>query len=113
MKITDYAFGSITVDGETYTKDVIIFPNHVFSPWWRKEGHLLQIPDLADIMGVKLPVLIVGTGYYGAMRVPEEILDYLRSNNIKTHVEKTTEAVKLYNKISAKSTAIAALHLTC
>ena len=113
MKITDYSFGNITIDGRTYTKDVIIFPDHVFSPWWRKEGPLLQSPDLEDIMNAKVTVLIIGTGYYGAMQVPEKILDYLRSNNIEAHVEKTKEAVGLYKEILSKSPAVADLHLTC
>jgi hypothetical protein len=38
---------------------------------------------------------------------------HLRSKNIEAHVENTKEAVRLYNDISAKTPAIAALHLTC
>ncbi len=36
MKISDYSFGNITINGETYTKDVIIYPDRIFSLWWRK-----------------------------------------------------------------------------
>jgi hypothetical protein len=113
MLITHYSFGNITVNGETYTKDVIIYPEHVYSPWWRKEGHLLQTPDLSEVVNAGVATLIIGTGLYGAMQVPEKILDYLKSKNIEAHVENTKEAVRLYNEISAKSPAIAALHLTC
>jgi len=113
MKITHYSFGKITIDGKTYTSDVIMYPDHVDSSWWRQEGHLLQIADLRDIMAAKLPVLVVGTGFYGAMKVPKETLDYFKSNNIEAYVENTQKAVKLYNEILSKRPAIAALHLTC
>lgn len=113
MKITDYSFGHITIDGKTYAKDVIIYPDHVHSPWWRKEGHLLQTEDLSDIVKAKLPVLIVGTGYYGAMNVPNQILDYLKSNSIEVIVEKTREAVNRYNEYAAARPVVAAFHLTC
>ncbi len=113
MKITHYSFGKITIDGKTYTSDVIIYPDRVNSSWWRKEGHLLQIADLTDIMSAGLPVLIIGTGYYGTMRVPEETLEYLKSNRVEVYIENTQKAVKLYNEIASKKPAIAALHLTC
>jgi hypothetical protein len=113
MKIEHYSFGRITIDGKTYTSDVIIYPDRVDSSWWRKEGHLLQIADLKDIMSVKIPVLIIGTGFYGTMRVPKETLEYLKSNKIEVYIEKTQKAVGLYNEIASTKPAIAALHLTC
>lgn len=113
MEITNYSFGNITVNGDTYTKDVIIFPDRVFSPWWRKEGHLLQKADLSEIMNARMTVLIIGTGFYGAMQVPDKLLDDLRAKSIHVYVEKTVEAVRHYNEVSGKSPVVAALHLTC
>jgi hypothetical protein len=113
MTITDYSFGKITVDGSTYTSDVIIYPDRVEPSWWRKEGHLLQIPDLTDIVNAGLSTVIIGTGFYGAMQVPEKTIEYFKTKNIDARIGKTKEAVKLYNEISAGKPAIAALHLTC
>lgn len=113
MEITHYSFGRVTIDGKTYTSDVIIYPDRVDSSWWRQEGHLLQIADLKDIIASKIPVLIIGTGFYGAMKVPKETLDYFKSKNIEAHIENTQKAVNTYNEISSKRPAIAALHLTC
>lgn len=113
MKITHYAFGSITIDGNTYTKDVIIYPDRVFSPWWRKEGHLLQPEDLGEIIQSGISILIIGTGYYGTMKVPAEILSLLESKNIEAIVGKTQEAVDRYNEIAAAKHVAAAFHLTC
>ena len=113
MIITDYSFGTITIDGTTYGKDVIIYPDHVHSPWRRKEGHLLQAEDLSGIIAANISLVVIGTGYYGAMAVPQEILSYLMSHNIKTLVDKTGSAVKLFNKNAAASHIAAAFHLTC
>jgi len=113
MKINHYSFGSITIDGKTYSSDVIIHPDSVNPSWWRKEGHLLQEADLADIIRNAVSILIIGTGYNGAMRVPGTTLDYLKSRKIEVHTCITSEAVKLYNRLSEKETTAAALHLTC
>jgi hypothetical protein len=113
MKIEHYSFGKIKINGRTYTSDVIIFPNRVNPSWWRLEGHLLQIPDLKEIMAERPSVLVIGTGFYGTMKVPGETLDYLKSNNIEVYVKNTREAVDFYNEISEKRPTVAAFHLTC
>ncbi len=113
MKITDYFFGSITINGQTYTKDIIIYPDHVYSPWWRKEGHLLHTEDLSDIINARPSLLIIGTGYYGDMQVPEETFNYLKSKNIEVIVDKTQEAADRYNENTATKPVVAAFHLTC
>lgn len=113
MKITSYTFGKITIEGNLYDKDVIIYPDHVFSPWWRKEGHLLHSEDLDEIINTGITILIIGTGYYNTMVVPNEIIAFLESRGIKTKVENTKRAVEIFNSIPKSSPAIAALHLTC
>lgn len=113
MRITHYSFGTITIDGHTYASDVIIYLDRVDSKWRRKEGHLLQIEDLADIMTAKPSVLIIGTGASGLMKVPGKTLKYLNSNGVGVHIHDTKKAVELYNMIASQKPAIAALHLTC
>ncbi len=113
MLIDNYSFGNITVNGNKYSKDVIIFPDRVISPWWRGEGHLLQIDDLVEVVKSGISDLLIGTGFYGTMKVPTEVVAYLNQKGITTSIEKTPEAVEVYNRIASKRAAIAALHLTC
>ncbi len=114
MRIEKYSFGSITVEGEKFTKDVIIFPDKIFSPWWRKEGHNLALEDLKEVIEAKPNLIIIGTGAYGAMNIPRETLNKLKEKNINTVFAKTGEAVKLYNeKLQENINVIACLHLTC
>jgi len=113
MHIEHYSFGNITVNGNKYSKDVIIFPDRVLSPWWRGEGHLLQVDDLVEIVKSGIADLVIGTGYYGTMKVPSEVVEYLNKKGITASIEKTLEAVEIYNRVISKRAAIAALHLTC
>ena len=113
MIINHYSFGNITVSGNSYSKDVIIFPDRVFSPWWRSEGHLLQIDDLVEVVKADIIELIIGTGYYGTMKVPSKVIEYLNKQGITASIEKTPLAVDMYHRAISERAVIAALHLTC
>ena len=114
MKIETYDFGRITIDGQTYTSDVIILPQTVRGSWWRREGHRLHVDDLADVISARPDVLVVGTGYYGNMAVPAATKSCLEAQGIKVHTAKTAEAVKEFNELQKNiAHVVAALHLTC
>jgi hypothetical protein len=113
MKLEHYSFGRLTIDGKTYTSDVIIYPGRVDSSWWRKEGHYLQVVDLVDVINAKPEVLIIGTGYSGVMVVPKETVSHLESKGIEVHVARSEKAVEMFNKLQKEKLVIAALHLTC
>jgi len=115
MRISLYDFGKITVDGAPFTRDVIIGPGGVDSPWWRKEGHNLAPQDLDAVWRQRPDVLVVGTGYHGRMRVPEETARWVREQGVDLIALPTTEAVERFNALDAKGegTVVAAFHLTC
>jgi hypothetical protein len=114
MQITGYQFGRIEIDGLPYTADVIIAPDGVRSPWWRKEGHKLHVEDLSAILAAKPEVLLVGTGYYGRMQVPAQTRDYLQKQGMELRVLNTGEAVQAFNTLQQDTArVVAALHLTC
>ncbi|GMT47541.1 MAG: hypothetical protein IEMM0007_1107 [bacterium] len=112
MHIDSYTFGRIVIDGKTCTSDVIIFPERVVSPWWRRQGHLLQMEDLAGVIRERPEVLIIGKGFSGLMKVPQELMDELGSMGIEVIAEKTTRAVTIFNDYRGSHVA-AAFHLSC
>jgi len=112
-RISRYSFGSITVDGKEYTKDVIIYPARVDPAWWRKEGHYLRPEDLEEVVATKPDVVVIGTGASGVMQVPEKTVKWLEGKGIEVRVARTAEAVKIYNRLYENTNAVAALHLTC
>jgi hypothetical protein len=112
-RISHYSFGSITVDGKSYTSDVIVYPGRVDGSWWRREGHYLRPEDLGDVAAAKPGVVVIGTGANGVMRVPEKTVRWLEEKGIEVKVARTAEAVKLYNGLYPDTHVVAALHLTC
>lgn len=111
--IENYDFGQIFINGEKYNSDLIIFKDHIYDSWWRKEGHNLCIDDITEIIDKKPDTLIIGTGYYGLMKVSEELIKYLESNNIEVIIKKTKDACDEYNTLHQKKNVVAAFHLTC
>ena len=111
--IDSYSFGKIVIEGKTYTSDVILYPDKVDDSWWRKSGHLLQKEDLRDVIQYNPDVLIVGTGAYGLMKVPEETKKFVEAKGIKLISEETGEACETYNGFKEKRKVVAAFHLTC
>ncbi|MFQ5581998.1 MAG: Mth938-like domain-containing protein [Mariprofundaceae bacterium] len=114
MHIDEYEFGRIVIDGKEYIQDIIIFPDSIQASWWRREGHYLHTEDLAMIIDRPPNVLIIGQGFSGCMRVPDELIETLKAKGMQVHVAHTRDAVALYNRLSGGDQSIAAaLHLTC
>lgn len=114
MRVDDYRFGHITIAGESYDRDVIITPEGVKPNWWRKQGHRLDRGDLDAIVRAAPRILVVGTGYYGRMQVPEQTRAFLEAHNIQLQARPTAEAVEVFNRLQKEYAGIAAaLHLTC
>jgi hypothetical protein len=113
MTIDSYSFGRIVINGREYNSDVIIYPDHVNSSWWRKVGHSLCADDIQDIIKAEPEILIIGTGSAGAMTVPPDTERYIKSKGIRVVIQPTKSACDTYNKLCTTHRVIAALHLTC
>lgn len=112
--IESYNFGKIIINSEEYHSDIIIYKNSIDDKWWRKEGHNLCINDIKEIIDEKPDTLIIGTGCYGLLKVPEELIEHIKSYGIKqVIVKKTGDASDEYNKLCKKKNIVAAFHLTC
>ena len=111
--IENYEFGSITINGNTYNRDVIIHGEEVLNgEWWREEGHLMQVVDFGDLPD-SFEVIILGRGHDGVCQVPQETLDFLKKRG-EVIVQMTTEATQTYNKLlSEGKNVVGAFHLTC
>jgi len=114
MLVEHYTFGRIVIDGKTYASDVIITKNKILEKWWRKEGHLVQLEDINEILKQNPEIVIFGTGKYGAMKVSKEVINELKRRNIEVVIDITEKAVKIFNEMVNKGkNAVLAAHLTC
>lgn len=113
LRIDEFHFGRIVINGHTYRQDVIILPNRVLPNWWRKEGHSLAIEDLQQAMSPLPRILIIGVGVYGRMEVPESTKEEIEAQGVELMVMPTSEACEKYNQLRGEERVVAALHLTC
>ena len=112
--IDGFEFGRVVVRGMEYRADVIVLPNRIVDSWWRREGHRLAPEDLAVVVAASPAVLVVGTGAYGMMNVPDETRDFLATKGIKVEHYPTAPAVARYNELCRGGACVAAaLHVTC
>ena len=115
MHIDSYLFGGIEVDGKPYTKDVILVAGEVVSPWWRDAGgHVFAPADLQIVIDGSPEAVVLGTGFFGMVKVREETLAAFAACGTRVVVEKTRQATAVFNSLNADGVDVAAaLHLTC
>ena len=111
-KISNYHFGRVRIGRTLYHHDVLVCGDEVLSPWVRREGHSLHPDDLDWLIPRKPQTLIIGTGAFGRMRVPEETKDWLTEQGIELIALPTKRAIEEYNRRTAARVACG-LHLTC
>ncbi len=114
--IDSYDFGVMVINGKRYASDVIVFPEKIIDGWWRREGHKVYTEDLKEILEhkPKLEVLVVGTGYYGLVKISPEASEALKSHGIELVAQPTGEAYQTFNKLLKSNKRVAgAFHLTC
>ncbi len=111
--IENYRFGKIEISGKIYTKDVIIFPDHVMANWWRKKGHKLSVKDLRGVLDAQPDVLVIGRGAVKRMKVPHSVREHVEAQGIEVIAQGTEEACQTYNRLREEKSVIAALHLAC
>jgi hypothetical protein len=114
MKIKDLSFGSITIDGEIYTKDVIIDNGAVKkrkkaeSKQYRDMfGHTPLSPD--ENIPWNCKHLIIGTGHSSSLPVMDEVYEIAGRKGVELLIMSTPEAIKHINDPDTNLI----LHLTC
>lgn len=108
------SFGSIVVNGQKYTSDLIIYPGgHVTDSWIREKGHRLSRHDIGDLIESGAEIIIAGTGIYGRVKPDEDLEELLCQKGIKFIPAPNQEAVALYNELSLQMRVGACFHLTC
>jgi hypothetical protein len=111
--IESFSFGTIVIDGEEISHDLIIYPDRIDANWWRVKAHSLELEDLTEVFAFEPEVLIVGTGANGRMRFPDETQEHIKSGGIELFIADTGHACEVYNELKDKKKTVAVLHLTC
>jgi hypothetical protein len=116
MRIKDFSFGSVQVDGVTYDHDLIIDRGRLRK---RKKGASKKFRDayghtplsIAEDIPWRCRRLVIGTGANGRLPVLAEVEAEARRRKVELVVMPTAEAIDALTRTTAHSNAI--LHLTC
>jgi hypothetical protein len=116
VRIDEFSFGTIRIDGETYDQDVVIDRGEVRlrkkkpSKRYRDEfGHTPLSVD--EKIPWKCERLVIGTGAQGALPVMPEVLDEAERRGVKVTAVRTEEAIELLASAGGSTNAV--LHITC
>jgi hypothetical protein len=114
MIVKNFSFGSITIDGETYVKDVIINNGSIkkrkkaeSKKYSDRFGHTPLSPDENIPWNCKR--LIVGIGHSSCLPVMDEVYNIAISKGVELVIMSTPEAIKHINDPHTNLI----LHLTC
>jgi hypothetical protein len=114
MRVEAFSFGSISIDGVTYTHDVVIDRGHVRK---RKKKPSKKFRDafghtplsMEEDIPWKCPRLVIGTGT-GRLPVMDEVKHEAGRRHIELVILPTAEAIRELNKHPDEVNAI---HVTC
>lgn len=116
-RVDSYSFGKITINSQTYKKDVIITPENILEDnWWREEGHELNVKDLGKVIEYNPDIFVMGIGNSGRVDIQPEAENKLSLKNIKLKAAKTKQATQIYNNLVGSNTQrkiCGGFHLTC
>jgi hypothetical protein len=116
MKVSDYSFGSVRVDGVTYDHDLILDRGKIRkrdkAASRRFRGEYGHTPlSAAEDIPWRCRRLVIGTGADGELPVLQEVRDEARRRKVDLVVLPTAEAIGVLTGAAADTNAI--LHLTC
>ena len=121
MRVEDAGFGYVVIDGVRYEHDVVLCggkvlrrPKELSRKYRRLYGHTpLSTEEMRELLNLcpKAGVVVVGTGQYGALPVPEEAVKEAERRGKRVVVLKTPEALDRLNRLSGE--VLAVIHVTC
>ena len=117
-KIDRTEFGSITVEGETFERDLIIRLSGKIKKR-KKElskavygtSHIISLEEAKHVYEEGAERLIVGTGQEGKVELSNEAAEYFASHNCQVDLRPTKKAIKAWNE--AEGQVIGLFHITC
>ena len=116
--IDNTSFGSITISGKQYDKDVVIRLNNSIEKRKKKlskekygTSHIVSKKEAKFIYEEGAKYVVIGSGQYGALELSDEAHSYFKSKNCKVICEATPDAIKIWNGKSDPKVGM--FHITC
>ncbi len=117
--VTHLSWGRLEVEGrDSQFKDAKLFPGGAREWDWSETGTShepgIQPADLEELLDQGATVVVLSRGFHERLQVCWKTLRKLEERKVPVYVERTGEAVRLYNELSKKNEKVGALvHSTC
>ena len=116
VRIDEFSFGRITIDGVTYEHDVVLDRGRIRA---RRKKPSKKFRDafghtplsVAEQIPWKCRRLVIGTGCYGSLPIMEDVKRDAARRDVELVILPTPDAIRTLRKPSKKTNAI--LHVTC
>jgi len=106
----------MVIDGKDHHSDLAITPDNKLQGWsFDYNSHIIDDWNFKKLINNDVKTLIIGTGYNGAASLSTmaiELVEQLKAKGIQVQIMTTSDAVRLFNKISKKG-VLACFHLNC
>ncbi len=117
-RIEETAFGSITIEGQSFLHDVIIRRSGRVKKRKKKlskavygTSHMLSLAEAKHLYEKGARHLIIGTGQQGNVTLSEEAAHYFKRHECRVELLPTPEAIHAWN--AAEGAVISLFHVTC
>lgn len=117
-KIDQTKFGSITIGGEVFRRDVIIRLDGQVKKRKKKlskaiygTSHTISLDEAKHIYQKGAERLIIGTGQFGLVKLSDEAAEYFSGKGCAVKHLPTPEAIQAWNE--AEGAVIGLFHVTC
>jgi hypothetical protein len=111
-------FGSVTIEGVTFERDVIIRLSGKVKKRKKKlskavygTSHTISLDEAKHVYQKGAGRLIVGAGQYGLVELSEEAAGYFERQECQVDLLPMKKAIKAWNK--AEGSVIGLFHVTC
>ncbi len=111
-------FGSITIEGEIYERDVVIRLSGKVKKRKKKlskalygTSHIISLDEAKHVYQKGAEQLIVGAGQYGMVELSDEAAEYFERKRCQVELLPMKKAIKAWNE--AEGAVIGLFHITC
>ncbi len=111
-------FGSITIEGQVFERDVIIRLDGQVKKRAKElskaiygTSHVISLDEARHVYQQGAVRIVVGAGQYGLVELSDDAADYLKQKACQVELLPTPEAIETWNE--AEGDVIGLFHITC
>jgi len=124
IQISGTGFGYVVINGVRHEHDIVICkdqvslrPKNLSAKYVKDYGHTpLSLEEIRYLLDAcrDAEIVVIGSGYYGALPIPHEVFTELERRNIAYIVGETPKIVGVVNDLAKSGRRfLAILHTTC